>query len=78
MRLIDLITDAATGQLSHSKIFNNVAAATVTAVVIWQSIIGTVSDELLLGYLTIMGVGAVASKATGLKLSGRTDTADAP
>ncbi|MBI5058943.1 hypothetical protein HZB60_04055 [candidate division KSB1 bacterium] len=68
MPLKDLITDAATGQLSHAKIWANVAYATATLIVIIMAVNGTLGGEIFLCYLAGVGMSAAASKFASMKL----------
>lgn len=55
MRLSDLFTNPATGRLSHSKLWANVACATATAMFVYQGVTGTLSSETWLIYLGVVG-----------------------
>lgn len=55
MRLSDLFTNPATGRLSHSKLWANVACATATATFVYQGVTGTLSSETWLIYLGVVG-----------------------
>lgn len=73
MKCRDLITDIGTGQMSHTKLWANVAYAAST---IWLSGIafnGKLSADLLLIYLGIVGASATASKFLSLKYGDKSD-----
>jgi hypothetical protein len=65
MKLADLITDHAGKHMSHTKVWNNLASAVVSGVVVWQAYKGTLSDDLVLWYLAILGGSAALSKGIG-------------
>lgn len=67
MPIQDLITDAGTGLLSHTKLWANVAYATATVVVLWLAWRGALGADLLLIYLGVVGASATASKFLSLK-----------
>lgn len=67
MQLTDLFRDARTGQLSHTKLWANVAYATGTAVVCKAGFAGTLTPDLLLVYLAVVGASATASKFLSLR-----------
>lgn len=73
MKCRDLITDIGTGQMSHTKLWANVAYAAST---IWLSGIafnGNLNADLLLIYLGIVGASATASKFLSLKYGDKYD-----
>lgn len=72
MRLSDLITDAGTGQLSHTKLWANVAYAAATWAIINAAVMAELSPDLLLIYLGIVGASATASKFLSLRYGGAT------
>lgn len=55
MRLSDLFTNPATGRLSHSKLWANVACAVATAMFIQQGWCGTLGADIWLAYLGLVG-----------------------
>jgi hypothetical protein len=67
MRLGDILRDPATGQLSHTKLWNNI----VNAVLTWQFIdlhlAGRAGLEWMLAYAAIVGTVGVASKLVSLR-----------
>lgn len=67
MRWRDLITDAGTGQVSHSKLWANMAYATSTSAIIWLTAEGGLTGELLLIYLGAVGASTTASKFLSLR-----------
>lgn len=73
MKCSDLITDAGTGQMSHTKLWANVAYAAAT---VWLSSIAfntELSADLLLIYLGIVGASAGGSKFLSLRYGTKTD-----
>lgn len=73
MKCRDLITDIGTGQMSHTKLWANVAYAAST---VWLSGIafsGDLTADLLLIYLGIVGASATASKFLSLKYGDKSD-----
>ncbi len=67
MRLSDLIVDPATGMLSHTKLWMNIAYCATTFSFIWLSYKGTVTAEIWLIYLAVLGAHGTASKLISLK-----------
>jgi len=67
VRLADLITDAGTGMVSHTKLWANVAYATATAAFAYMSYAGTASADIWLIYLASIGASATLSKLFSLK-----------
>jgi len=67
MKLSDLITDAGTGMVSHTKLWANIAYATATGAFAWMSYTGTASADIWLIYLVTIGASATASKLLSLK-----------
>jgi len=55
MRLADLFTNPASGRLSHSKLWANVACATATGMFVYQGVAGTLTAEVWLIYLGVVG-----------------------
>ena len=62
MKLTDLIAGP-DGKASHTKLWNNAGAATMTAIVWRLHIMGKLSDDLLIWYGGLLIAGVVASKA---------------
>ncbi|UTH73959.1 hypothetical protein [Chromobacterium sp. IIBBL 290-4] len=55
MKLADLFTNPATGRLSHSKLWANVACAAATCMFVYQGMAGTLTAEVWLIYLGVVG-----------------------
>lgn len=55
MTLSDLFTNPATGRLSHSKLWANVACATATGMFVYQGIAGQLTTDTWLVYLGVVG-----------------------
>ncbi|EEG08973.1 hypothetical protein [Pseudogulbenkiania ferrooxidans] len=55
MHLADLITNPATGRLSHSKLWANIACASATGMFVYQGVAGTLTAETWLIYLGVVG-----------------------
>ena len=55
MRLAELISNAETGRLSHSKLWANVACLAATGMFIYQGIKATLTTETWLIYLGVVG-----------------------
>lgn len=67
MRLEDILADPGTGQLSHTKVWNNIANAVATYVVVDLHREGKLSIEWMLLYLAVVGGVAVLSKWTSMR-----------
>ena len=67
MKLADLITDAGTGMVSHTKLWANVAYSAATGAFLYMSYAGTASADIWLIYLVSIGASATASKLLSLK-----------
>jgi hypothetical protein len=67
MKLSDLVTDAGTGMLSHTKIWANVAYASATAAFLYEVYKNTATPEIWLIYLAGIGASATLSKLLSLK-----------
>lgn len=67
MRLGDILVDPGTGQLSHTKLWNNIANAVATYVVIDLHRESKLSIEWMLLYLAVVGGVSVLSKWTSLR-----------
>lgn len=63
----DLITDAGTGMLSHTKIWANVAYAVATVAFGYTVYKGTATGEIWLIYLGVVGSSATVSKMLSLR-----------
>ncbi|WP_043617933.1 hypothetical protein [Chromobacterium violaceum] len=55
MGLTDLIQNPATGRLSHSKLWANVACAAATGMFVYQGVAGTLTADVWLIYLGVVG-----------------------
>lgn len=69
----DLITDAGSGQLSHTKIWANIAYAAGTWAFIWQVYKRDLTDMLLFAYLGCVAGASLASKVISYKYVGKTN-----
>ena len=69
MELKDLIKDSATGDMSHTKLWANIAYASGTAAFLYAAVKGTASGDIWLIYLGVVGASATASKFLSLKFS---------
>lgn len=67
MTFADLITDAGTGMVSHTKVWANVAYLTATLAFAYMSYAGTASPDIWLIYLGVVGASATLSKLLSLK-----------
>lgn len=67
MNLSDLIKDAGTGQMSHTKVWANVAYATATVAFGYMVYTNTATAEIWLIYLGGIGASATLSKLLSLK-----------
>lgn len=55
MRLSDMFTNPASGRLSHSKLWANVACASATGMFIYQGVAGQLTTDTWLVYLGVVG-----------------------
>lgn len=67
MQFSDLFKDAGTGQLSHTKLWANIAYFAATIAFCWMSYQGTATGEIWFIYLGVLGINAAASKLIALK-----------
>lgn len=76
MRLIELITDCTTGNLSHTKIWTNVAYFAATIAFMYEAIFSgnPFSWEMWLIYLGTLGGHNVLSKLLSMKYGAKNDT----
>lgn len=51
----DLVTNPATGRLSHSKLWANVACGAATGLFVYQGLQGTLDADVWLVYLGVVG-----------------------
>ena len=75
MSLGDLFKNPATNRLSHSKLWANVACASATGMFIYQGVAGTLTAEVWLIYLGVVGGYSAARSwiATRRDAKGGTD-----
>lgn len=76
MKLVDLITDAGTGMVSHTKLWANVAYATATGAFAYAVYKGTASADIWIIYLGVVGASATLSKLLSLRYGGKTTAED--
>lgn len=69
----ELITDAGTGLLSHTKLWQNIAYLTATGAFIYMAYAGTASAEIWLVYLGVIGASATASKFLSMRYGVKCD-----
>lgn len=67
MKLSDLVADPATGQLSHTKLWNNIVNAVITYIVIDLHRDGKAGLDWILVYAAVVGTVGVASKLVSLR-----------
>lgn len=67
MRLTDLVTDAATGRVSHTKLWRNVAFAVATLAITLAAIRGTLTADLFVVYLGVVAGSATAASWLSFK-----------
>jgi hypothetical protein len=75
MKISELITDPTTGCISHTKVWTNIAYATTTGVFIMQAYKATLTPDIWLIYLAVVGAHNVASKMITAKYGNATPTA---
>lgn len=68
MRLSDLVRDAGTGMLSHTKLWAHVGYGALTAAFLRDAWGGGLTDMKMLAYGAIVAGSATASKWLSLKL----------
>lgn len=71
MNPTEMITDAGTGQTSHTKLWANVAYAVSTVAFVWQVYKGTAGYDIWLVYLGVVGASATASKWLSLRYAAK-------
>lgn len=69
----DLITDAGTGMVSHTKVWANVAYFSSTLAFAYMSYAGTASADIWMIYLGAVGASATVSKLLSLKYGVKND-----
>lgn len=67
VRASDLFIDPGTGQLSHTKIWANVAYLSATISFLFMTYQGTATAEIWFIYLGVLGTHSAASKLISLK-----------
>lgn len=67
LKMKDLVTDHATGGMSHTKVWANIAYAAATVAFLYDVYDGGADDMIWLVYLGSVGVSATASKFLSLK-----------
>lgn len=67
MTLAELVASEGTGQLSHTKLWSNIAYFICSVGFIWKVYQGTDTPELWLIYLGIIGSVGTASKVIAMK-----------
>jgi hypothetical protein len=71
----DLWVSASSNRLSHTRVWNNIACATATIIVLHKEfLVGGVGIEFFQWYLGLVGFQALASKFLALKLGMSSDT----
>lgn len=55
MAVLDLISDARTGKLSHTKLWGNLANATATGMFVYQGVTAQLTPAIWLAYLGTVG-----------------------
>ena len=71
MSIKDLITDASSGQLSHTKLWANIAYTVGTWAFVWQAYKRELTDMLLFAYLGCVAGSALASKIVSYRYAGQ-------
>ena len=67
MKLNDLITDAGTGMLSHTKLWANIAYCAATIAFGYMVYMNTATAEIWLIYLASIGASSTLSKLLSLR-----------
>jgi hypothetical protein len=70
VKLSDLVRDPGTGQLSHTKIWTNIAYFAATIAFIRMSWVGTITADMWLWYLGVVGTHSAISKLISLRYGG--------
>lgn len=78
MRLLELITDAGTGQLSHTKLWTHICYCAATMAFLKVAWTSGITQELLGTYMGIIGVHGLGSKITSMKLGDKPDASPTP
>lgn len=72
MKFSDLILTPQ-GKVSHTKLWGNIACATATFAIIWQTVKNGITYDILGMYLAIVGGYSTASKFLRLKYPGEVE-----
>ena len=67
MKFADLITDAGTGMISHTKLWANIAYCSATGAFLYMVYQNTATAEVWLIYLASIGSSTTVSKLLSLK-----------
>jgi len=67
VNFIDLITDCATGQLSHTKLWTNIAYCATTMSFVHITVTSGFNEWLWIIYLGVVGGHNIASKLISMK-----------
>jgi hypothetical protein len=65
MKFSDLIRDPA-GTMSHFKLWNNIASAVFTWIIISRELAGKLSEDLLIWYAGMLIAGVIVSKGVSV------------
>lgn len=77
MKLADIFTSAGGhGRLSHTKLWANIAYAVATYAVALAAHRGTLTADMLLVYLGIVGASAAASKFIALRFPAKAENVE--
>ncbi|SEO64152.1 hypothetical protein [Nitrosovibrio sp. Nv6] len=69
MKWAGMIADPCTGNVSHTKLWANVAYASATGAFWWSAVQGQLTPDIWLIYLGVVGAHTAASKLIGLRYS---------
>lgn len=72
MKLSDLVRDP-TGTMSHFKLWNNIASAVFTGIVIGRELHDKLSEDLLIWYAGMLIAGVLVSKGVSVVGQNRSD-----
>ena len=70
MKLSDLIQDAGTGMLSHTKLWANIGYLALTVAFVRDAWAGGLTDMKIIAYGAVVAGSAAASKFLSLKYGG--------
>lgn len=65
MKLSDIVKDP-NGSMSHFKLWNNIASAVFTWVVITRELAGKLSEDLIIWYAGMLIAGVIVSKGVSV------------